>query len=82
MFQKYGIRKCTVRLDRLDVKVSTEKKHLIEPKKGNVRSNVSWIPTQSTTHKNSMKALSGLADYQTQNGILPHVVQKSVYIFS
>lgn len=79
LFKALGIRDCFVRIDRLFVSehlVSSKKKLL--PSKGNLRSQVSWLPSSSAVLKNSSEARSALADYQEKNDIGPTVGRKNV----
>lgn len=76
LFQKYHIQDCCVRLHRLAddtaSKSAPEKKTLPKPKIKTVRELVSWIPTVSTTVRNSNVAICALAahcDSNSQNSM-------------
>lgn len=78
LFEKYGIRDCSVRLNRLDEKDIPKKR----PKLlaiGDVRSNstISWFPSTTEIQKKSVDALSSLVAYQIENGIASRVAGKS-----
>lgn len=72
LFEKYGIRNCAVRLNRVEEKdfPKVRPKLSINPT-GTVRSNskISWFPGTLAVQEKSTDALSSLVAYQTQNGI-------------
>lgn len=88
LWEKYvfGVkhRDCSIRLDQLtqnDILEATRtKKRLLLPTLESVRSNVSWLPVQSTK-ENSASTLSELAVYREQNGFEPalHQINKRRY---
>lgn len=68
-----------VRLTETDILTATQKKTLcLKPKIINVRQNVSWLPTSSSTKKNSVDAVSALATYHHQHSIAQPVAKKNV----
>lgn len=80
LFVKHRIRECFVRVDRLtesEIRRFAHKKKLL-PSKGNLRSEVSWLPNSSSVLANSAQALSTLAVYHETNNIVPPGTRKGV----
>lgn len=79
LFEKHRIGNCVVRLDRLrdcDIpKLPPNKKLLLVPKKGTLRSDVSWLPVPTQMNR---EALSGLATYQEKNDVVPRIATKNL----
>lgn len=80
LFEKYCIRDCVVRLDRStnsNIFSAFQKKKLLASK-GNLRSEISWLPNSSSALMNSSDALSTLAVYHGKNVIVPPIARKNV----
>lgn len=74
IFRKHCIRDCYVYLHRLEDTSIPKKpgKKLIPKSTDSVRSQVSWIPTISTTELNSAPALENLSNYLTSEDHQKH----------
>lgn len=81
LFEKYRIRNCSVRLNRLvngDIpKRYPNTKYQLVPKKGTLRSNVGWLPTPSAKPM-KREALSAFAAYQEKNDVVPRIAAKNL----
>lgn len=84
LFEKHGIRNCSVRINRsLNPKIpmASSKKKLL-PSPGNSCSNVFWLPTSSSAMSsalaNTSRALGMLADYQEKNNIVRPIARQNV----
>lgn len=82
LLKYHRIRDCVVRLERLDlddiIRKSTSQKLLLKPQAASIRSNVSWMPTTSSTRKNSSEALFALSIYHKKIDFTPTVAGKNV----
>lgn len=85
IFEKCGIRDCSVSLQRIDETDFPQANSELQLKaSGTVHSNsnISWFPAHSTVQKNSFDALSSLVVYQNRNGIWSRLAARSGFHYS